>query len=281
MPCAEPIWAAIAAAAFSWNESRSISCSGALTVSTQSCSPVRAESSCTTTLTVEPLANALARWSFSDRPDLTTVVDLTLPADELETRLHRSCAYKIRRAERVAHEIFVNDRVDDARELLAGGIRRKGWRSEISDPEWAEVRDRADVFLATLDGRPAAARVVLREGRRRALMQMSATAPAAPGLEGTLIGCVNRRLHWYEFEYYRQLGFEAYDFGGIVLDPAHGMYGIARFKRSFGGDVVVERFLRLARNPVLRALLRRAYRRDGRSPSMNAAAALTTGGRQP
>jgi hypothetical protein len=220
------------------------------------------------------LGDALSRWSFSDRRNLTTLVDLRLPLDELRARLHRSCAYKIRRAERVEHELFVNERTDEARALLEDGIRRKRWRPAISDDEWEALRSTTDVFLATMHGRPTAARVVFRAGGRRAVMRMSAIVPTAPGTEGTLVGCVNRRLHWHEFEHYRAQGFDAYDFGGVVVDPRHVMYGIAQFKRSFGGDLVTERFLRLARNPLLRVLLRLGFRGDGRSPSMNAATTL-------
>ncbi len=74
---------------------------------------------------------------------------------------------------------------------------------------------------------------------------------------------MNRLLHWYEIRHYKQAGIPIYDFGGIVLDPSHPLHGIGMFKRSFGGELVVEDIVRLARNPLLRAALRAASRFGG------------------
>ena len=48
---------------------------------------------------------------------------------------------------------------------------------------------------------------------------------------------LNRFLHWHEVRVYRDDGFHLYDFGGINEDRTDG---IARFKISFGGDLLRE-----------------------------------------
>lgn len=48
---------------------------------------------------------------------------------------------------------------------------------------------------------------------------------------------LNRFLHWHEVRVYRDDGFHLYDFGGINEDRTDG---IARFKMSFGGDLLRE-----------------------------------------
>ncbi len=47
-----------------------------------------------------------------------------------------------------------------------------------------------------------------------------------------------------------------YDFGGCDLDKESETYPVTQFKLSFGGQVVEEPILYLARNPALRAILR-------------------------
>ena len=52
-----------------------------------------------------------------------------------------------------------------------------------------------------------------------------------------LVGNLNRLLHWHNMRVYKQEGFRYYDWGGISADRGDGR---ARFKMSFGGDVVEE-----------------------------------------
>jgi hypothetical protein len=42
-------------------------------------------------------------------------------------------------------------------------------------------------------------------------------------------------LHWEMMLYFKQEGYETYDWGGVVLDTNSPVYSITRFKASFGG----------------------------------------------
>jgi hypothetical protein len=116
---------------------------------------------------------------------------------------------------------------------------------------------------------PVVAHLVL-TAPRRAQVQLTVTAERGPDGERH-VGRLNRQLHWFEFGYYRERGRREYDSGGIVLDPAHHLAGASRFKRSFGGRVVTEHVVRVARPWALRGLLARVFRADDRNPAMNAA----------
>ena len=61
---------------------------------------------------------------------------------------------------------------------------------------------------------------------------------------------------WQELRHYQAAGYRYYDFGGCELDKAAVDYAITQFKLSFGGDVVSEPMLFLAKNPAVRALFR-------------------------
>ena len=54
--------------------------------------------------------------------------------------------------------------------------------------------------------------------------------------ERALVGRANRWLHWREMRWFKQMGTERYDWGGLFADenvPEHA--SVNRFKREFGG----------------------------------------------
>ncbi|HPC72322.1 MAG TPA: hypothetical protein PLB48_10990 [Treponema sp.] len=49
----------------------------------------------------------------------------------------------------------------------------------------------------------------------------------------------NRRLHWYDFELFKNEGYRTLDMGGLALNPKDKeTEGIDFFKKSFGGTIV-------------------------------------------
>ncbi|WP_028973451.1 peptidoglycan bridge formation glycyltransferase FemA/FemB family protein [Spirochaeta cellobiosiphila] len=55
------------------------------------------------------------------------------------------------------------------------------------------------------------------------------------------IGFANKLLHHHEFELYKKLNFDVYDFGGIDLtEQDKQKAGIAKFKKAFNGRIIEE-----------------------------------------
>jgi hypothetical protein len=215
------------------------------------------------------VAERLRPLAFSSRPFVTTVVDLRLTDEELAARANRNCRRDLAWGGANEHEVVLNRDTDEARALIDAGIASKRYRSPLGDDEWGRLLEHADVVLMRRGGRSVAAHVVM-PARRRAQLQLTATAEREAGADRD-VGRLNRLLHWHELRHYRERGLAEYDFGGVVLDPAHALAGATRFKRSFGGELVTEHVVRVTRNRLLRAVLARAYRGDSGNPAMNAA----------
>jgi lipid II:glycine glycyltransferase (peptidoglycan interpeptide bridge formation enzyme) len=55
-------------------------------------------------------------------------------------------------------------------------------------------------------------------------------------VDSALRGYANKFLHWQDMQYFKEQGFGFYDFGGI--DLVDTPEGVAKFKQSFGGEIV-------------------------------------------
>jgi len=156
--------------------------------------------------------------------------------------------------------VSVNDGGEQAFELINRFIQLRDYRRPISAREWHSCLQHGDVFTARHEGRILAAHLVLVDRPFRARLLFGATARLEGRVQQTLMGGVNRYLHWFEFKYYRAAGILCYDLGGVELDEKSPLYSITRFKLSFGGEIVKQNILRLAANPALRLALRQLAR---------------------
>jgi lipid II:glycine glycyltransferase (peptidoglycan interpeptide bridge formation enzyme) len=54
--------------------------------------------------------------------------------------------------------------------------------------------------------------------------------------ERRLVGYFNKRLHWEDMKYFKNLGYSVYDWGGFShKQDDKVLMGINAFKKSFGG----------------------------------------------
>jgi hypothetical protein len=221
------------------------------------------------------VADALTRWTVRRRAFHTSLVDLTRPEEELWGRLEKkTCRYQIGKAKKLAPEVALNERLDEAFELFSGFFRRHPFRPPLGAEEWRRIVGCCDVFVARHQGRAMAAHVIIAEAPRFARALMSATADRADAGERGIAGALNRWLHWHEFLHYRALGVRAYDLGGAVRDPRLPEWSIAQFKALFGGEDATHQIAHLVRNPLLRGTLRLLSRRRGDNPESAPAGAV-------
>jgi lipid II:glycine glycyltransferase (peptidoglycan interpeptide bridge formation enzyme) len=202
------------------------------------------------------LARELRPWVFRARPFQTPLIDLARTEEQLWQKLDReSCRPRIRKAQRLGCAISLNEEVEAARVLINDSIRRLRYRTELGEAEWQALLPQHDIFLCKCQGIPLAAHVILRDPPGRARLLMSGIADRNDERFRSVVGPCNRLLHWHELQHYKAKGFRLYDFGGIELDRSL-FEPNPDFKLSFGGEVVAEPMLYLAKNPALRAVLR-------------------------
>jgi len=207
----------------------------------------------------DAIASDLADLSFRTKPFHTSLLDLTSTEEQLWSGLSKkSCRYEINRARKTVHKIIVNERRGEARHLLNSFIERSRYRKPISIREWDDLLANCDVFVIEHDDEIVAAHVLLRDIPDRVRLLLSATTARTDPAQRSIVGALNRALHWEELLHYKGLGTQCFDFGGVDLAGDPALLSISRFKLSFGGPVVKENRLRLAGNAALRSALRGA-----------------------
>ena len=208
------------------------------------------------------------------KPVQTSVIDLTLPIEEIAAPISKNTHYKIRRAERegLTPRLMLAPTDEDGRrfadyydtfarhkglppgnrtKLAALGRRSALLLSSVTDSEGTVLSAHAHVKDAGL-------------GRVRLLYSASHFRAMSDSGERNRVGRANRLLHWHEITTLQRLGYQVYDFGGIPLDSAdQEKNDIARFKLEFGGDLLIEYSGVLPMNVLGRVLLPLARKRLG------------------
>jgi hypothetical protein len=185
------------------------------------------------------------------------LIDLTRSEEELWQRLEpKSCRYEIRKAQKLDYDITCNEDLESARILINESIQKLKYRQELGEKEWNDLRQDHDIYLCKSLGTPIAAHVIMKDFPGRAKLTLSGTADRNNPSIRHLIGPLNRLLHWTEITNYKRQGVAIYDFGGCSSDKNSVDYPIGQFKLTFGAEVVSEPILYIARNPLVRMLLK-------------------------
>lgn len=86
---------------------------------------------------------------------------------------------------------------------------------------------------------------VINKKDKEAMLFYSCSQRLNPSLDKRLIGWGNRFLHYKEFELFKQMGIERYEWNGVNTNKENSaQYNISLFKLGFGGEVVESLSLR-------------------------------------
>jgi len=202
--------------------------------------------------------------AFHMEPFYTTVIDLTQDLDTIWRKLKkRSCRYEIRRAEKIPHDIVVNRWDSYVYEFIRDFQRRKGlplltWKRFLKLSKYSYL------FSILSQGELIATHIFLIDYPKRARLLISATARRDEYRMRNLVSALNRKLHWYEIQFFKERGFRIFDFGGINPNPASPTYSVTLFKMSFGGYIVKYYNLWVSSSKMIRALSSWYFRLQGR-----------------
>jgi len=208
------------------------------------------------------------------RPVQTSVIDLTLPIEEIAAPISKNTHYKIRRAERegLTPRLTLTPTDEDGRvfaDYYDTFARHKGLPPG-NRTKLAALSRRSALLLSSVtdsEGTVLSAHAHVKDaglGRVRLLYSASHFRASSDSGERNKIGRANRLLHWHEILTLKDLGFELYDLGGIPLDSSdQEKNDIARFKLEFGGKMLIEYNGVLPTNVVGKLLVPLARRRLG------------------
>jgi hypothetical protein len=171
-------------------------------------------------------------------PYYTLLTDLSLAEESLWESIARSRRLKISQAEKMNIEIRVNPYPT---EHSYARVKRFHLAKGLPAPEWAFFKSLArqcDTFTIALHGEEALLHMVVKDTPARAMVMYSCVLN--DHLSNSERGALNSYLHWWEVKHYRDLRYQQYDWGGVVIDKSSPLYSITRFKREFGGELAQE-----------------------------------------
>jgi hypothetical protein len=164
----------------------------------------------------------------------TFVVDLTLPSEELRSKLDAKWRNKLKQAERNEMTIVSGDgRVEFGVfcEMYAQLRRRKTFETTVDVKEFARMQEalpasqRMQVFICMKADSPVAGVVISALGNS-AIYLLGATSDVGLNARGAYL------LQWKAMNWLKEIGVKWYDLGGIDPDGNPGVY---YFKRGFSG----------------------------------------------
>ncbi|GIU88337.1 MAG: hypothetical protein KatS3mg009_2852 [Acidimicrobiia bacterium] len=189
----------------------------------------------------------------TNQPRATIVVDIAPEPDAILAAMHQKTRYNIRYGERRGVEVRVGspDDADTVHALLHETARRAGFRARSRRyyREQLECLTRAGhvhVLVASHDGRPIAVNVSAAFGPHAAYLH-GASLDVHPELKANAV------LMWRAMQWARARGCTSFDLWGIPDEvgiaategrellpdgSTHGLWGVYRFKRGFGGSTV-------------------------------------------
>jgi peptidoglycan pentaglycine glycine transferase (the first glycine) len=199
-----------------------------------------------------PLADQLHALGFvpslhAIQPRRSLVVDLAPGEDAILARMHQKTRYNIRLAERKLVRVHPWDDLSAFGAMMQTTAARDQFGVHTSDYyahafELFHTRDECELLLAEYEGRPLAALMVFARGPRAWYLYGASTNEERNRMPTYL-------LQWEAMRWAHRRGCRTYDLWGVP-DVDHealeskfesrgdGLWGVYRFKRGFGGELV-------------------------------------------
>ncbi|MGH7907921.1 MAG: hypothetical protein ACREP6_14955 [Candidatus Binataceae bacterium] len=200
-----------------------------------------------------PVSGENVRRLVSHQPTPTILNDLLLSRDELMKRCAKYTRHEIQLAQKLGERVRIERNGENASQLFLevynDFARSKDGVWPVSEAVIRNYAPYADIVVVHLDEQPAVVNLLLRDreaARVRGMLTASRRLSVDDKKAYRLLGNVNRLMHWGNMCFYKDSGFEIYDWGGISGDKDDG---IAKFKLSFGGEIVRENTYLCAGSP--------------------------------
>lgn len=170
------------------------------------------------------------------QPEHTLIVDLRKHEETLMSEMHEKTRYNIKVAERHGVVVKENALPDDFLKLMSMTTTRDGFSAHPESYYRAMLKDSPDnkLFVAYGEGEPLAAAIVNFFGKTATYLH-----GASSNTKRNLMA--PHLLHWQIMQSAKAGGYDFYDFWGIAPEnePNHAWAGITRFKKGFGGEIVI------------------------------------------
>lgn len=171
----------------------------------------------------------------------TRFSDLTKSREEIFTRFSSTIRNEINRSEKENAKTFF----DVDKNLFVSFFNDFAYHKKLPPihPRRVQGYDRQFVVTSVyFSNFPVCMHAYLKdETIKRARLLYSATARFENSADRNKIGRANKLLHYHDMLKFKESRFKTYDWGGIAIEPTEkSLIGINAFKKSFGGEEVIE-----------------------------------------
>jgi len=168
----------------------------------------------------------------------SAVSDLSISLEEILGSMKSNTRNEIRRAEREGIEFEANISFDEFVPYYNAFAESKGLEDRVNLQRLTKY-DKTIITKATHNGITLAMHAtVVNMEQKLAFLLFSCSPRLDADVDKKMIGWGNRFLHYKDFEYFKSIGIETYDWSGICTDPENPKYSIGQFKLSFGGTLI-------------------------------------------
>lgn len=168
----------------------------------------------------------------------TATTDLTLPWEEIYSRMKSNTRNETKRAEKEGVVMECNYDYDAFVPFYNDFCDSKGIPYKIKSVNTLKKYDKMLITVAKKDNQILCMHAtVVNPKDGEAMLFYSCSPRLADGVDRKLIGWANRFLHYKELQMFKEQGFKRYEWHSLVVDPEDSRYSIGQFKLSFGGDL--------------------------------------------
>ncbi|RDU36035.1 hypothetical protein DRW41_15725 [Neobacillus piezotolerans] len=188
------------------------------------------------------------RWNAIHKRGLTLCIDLKKDEEQLKSELNKSTRYQINKAAREELSVeFISDPDKDEIESFKAFFNPYAKEKGIELFQDERIKGIHALGMVTItyvyhkSGQRLAGHLYFSDGSRARMFYSCSGRFTDNGIPKNEIGRANRFLHWRDILNFKKRGYMLYDFFGLSLDEHDvDQQNINQFKRSFGGEEIVE-----------------------------------------
>lgn len=176
-------------------------------------------------------------WFYQQIEGETSTLDLTKSTDELLSVMKSNTRNEIKRAIKEGVEFSHNEDYESFVPFYNDFCEQKGIDYKTDVPTLKKYNRTIITVARYGDTILAMHATVVNTADKVAMLLYSCSHRMGDGIDRKIIGWGNRFLHYKDFEYFKELGIERYEWNGICTDPSRpDVYNISLFKLSFGSE---------------------------------------------
>lgn len=178
---------------------------------------------------------------------VTPVTNLCLTVEEIQKEYNKEVRYEVRRADRenitflIFDKLNISSDIDFIKELaqkyykFCDVIEQEHLKDNLNLNEFFEFVKQGNIVVSKAEFENGWTYHIYQVDGKNAMLWFSFSDYRKEGANKSMAGWANRGLHNYDILYFKEQGYERYDWGNIASfeTPNH----IDKFKMSFGGEI--------------------------------------------